>query len=164
MNCEKSITPEKAPWLLTGWLLRKRFLKFGTVGLAGTFVNLMVLYLAKEFVFRGIENPHLQLNLSLAAAIFVSTLHNFMWNRAWTWGDRKAQIRTQITIQFIQYCAACWLSIVLQFVFTILFGQYMYYLPANILAIAITAILNYLINHVWTFRAQNIPITKSGER
>jgi putative flippase GtrA len=30
----------------------------------------------------------------------------------------------------------------------------MYYMLANFLAIAMTAILNYLINHSWTFRAR----------
>ncbi|HTZ39356.1 MAG TPA: GtrA family protein [Syntrophales bacterium] len=142
------------------WLLRQRFLKFGAVGFLGTLVNLAVLYLAQESVFRGIENPHLQLNLSLAAAIFVSTLHNFVWNRAWTWGDRKIHIRKGITLQFFQYCAACWLSIVLQVVFTNAFQQYMHYLPANMLAIAITAVLNYLINHSWTFKVQKQPAEK----
>ncbi len=33
----------------------------------------------------------------------------------------------------MQYCAACWLSIALQFVFTNVFKQYMHYLLANFL-------------------------------
>jgi dolichol-phosphate mannosyltransferase len=136
------------------WLLKQRFVKFGAVGFAGTLVNLAVLYVAQEFVYRGVQNPHLQLNLSLATAIFVSTLHNFVWNRSWTWGDRKIHIRKGIAIQFFQYCAACWLSIILQVVFTNAFKQYMHYLPANMLAIAMTAVLNYLINHSWTFKVR----------
>ncbi len=139
------------------WLVKQRFLKFGTVGFLGTLVNLAVLYLAQESVFRGVKNPHLQLNLSLATAIFVSTLHNFVWNRAWTWGDRKAHIQKGIAVQFFQYCAACWLSILFQIVFTNALKQYMHYLPANLLAIAITAVLNYLINHAWTFRVRKQP-------
>ena len=54
----------------------------------------------------------------------------------------------------MQYCVACWLAIALQFFFTNFFTQYMHYLPANILAIGITAILNYLINHSWTFKTR----------
>jgi putative flippase GtrA len=136
------------------WLLKQRFVKFGTVGFSGTLVNLAVLYIAQEFLYRGLENASLQFNLSLATAIFISTLHNFIWNRAWTWGDRKSRIRKHVSVQFMQYCAACWLSIALQFVFTNVFKQYMHYMLANILAIAITAVLNYVINHSWTFKVR----------
>jgi dolichol-phosphate mannosyltransferase len=136
------------------WLVKQRFAKFGAVGFSGTLVNLAVLYVAQEFVYRGIDSGDLRFNLSLATAIFFATLHNFIWNRAWTWRDRKAHFRKSIGVQFMQYCAACWLAIALQFVFTNFLKQYMYYMLANFIAIAMTAILNYLINHSWTFRAR----------
>ena len=136
------------------WLVKQRFAKFGAVGFSGTLVNLAVLYIAQEFVYPGIEPGELRFNLSLATAIFFATLHNFIWNRAWTWGDRKAHIRKSIAVQFMQYCAACWLAIALQFVFTNFLKQYMYYLLANFLAIGMTAVMNYLINHSWTFKAR----------
>jgi dolichol-phosphate mannosyltransferase len=143
------------------WLVRQRFAKFGAVGFSGTFVNLAALYIAQEFLFRDVQNPYLQFNLALATAIFIATLHNFIWNRAWTWGDRKSLIRKHIAIQFLQYCAACWLAIALQFVLTNFFKQYMYYLLANIFAIGLTAILNYLINHSWTFKVRKQPHKRS---
>ena len=136
------------------WLVKQRFAKFGAVGFSGTLVNLAVLYIAQEFVYPGIDSGDLRFNLSLATAIFFATLHNFIWNRAWTWGDRKARISKSIAVQFMQYCAACWLAIALQFVFTNFLKRYMYYLLANFLAIGITAVMNYLINHAWTFRAR----------
>jgi putative flippase GtrA len=136
------------------WLVKQRFVKFGAVGFSGTLVNLAVLYVAQEFVYRSIDSGDLRFNLSLATAIFFATLHNFIWNRAWTWRDRKAHFRKSIGVQFMQYCTACWLAIALQFVFTNFLKQYMYYMLANFLAIAMTAILNYLINHTWTFKAR----------
>ncbi len=136
------------------WLVQQRFAKFGAVGFSGTLVNLAVFYVGQEFLYRGIVSAPLRLNLSLATAIFVATLHNFIWNRAWTWKDRKAYIRKPVALQFMQYCTASWLAIALQFLFTNFFTQYMHYLPANVLAIGMTAILNYLINHSWTFRAR----------
>jgi dolichol-phosphate mannosyltransferase len=136
------------------WLVKQRFAKFGAVGFSGTLVNLAVLYVAHEFVYRSIDSGDLRFNLSLATAIFFATLHNFIWNRAWTWRDRKAHFRKSIGVQFMQYCAACWLAIALQFVFTNFLKQYMYYMLANFLAIGMTAILNYLINHIWTFKAR----------
>jgi len=135
------------------WLVKQRFAKFGAVGFVGTLVNLAVVYVGQEFLYRGIVSAPLRLNLSLATAIFIATLHNFIWNRAWTWGDRKTDIRKPIAVQFMQYCTACWLAIALQIFFTNVFTQYMHYLPANVLAIGMTAVLNYLINHAWTFRA-----------
>ena len=146
------------------WLLNQPFPKFGTVGFSGTLVNLAALYISQEFLYQGVQNPHLQLNLSLATAIFISTLHNFIWNRAWTWGNRKSDIHKHIVVQFIQYCTACWLAIGLQFLFTNGFKQYMHYLLANILAIAITAILNYVINNSWTFKVskQSVPGSKGS--
>jgi putative flippase GtrA len=136
------------------WLVKQRFAKFGAVGFVGTLVNLAVVYVGQEFLYRGIVSAPLRLNLSLATAIFIATLHNFIWNRAWTWGDRKTDIRKPIAVQFMQYCTACWLAIALQIFFTNVFTQYMHYLPANVLAIGMTAVLNYLINHAWTFRAR----------
>jgi dolichol-phosphate mannosyltransferase len=136
------------------WLVKQRFAKFGAVGFVGTLVNLAVVYVGQEFLYRGIVLAPLRLNLSLATAIFIATLHNFIWNRAWTWGDRKTDIRKPIAVQFMQYCTACWLAIALQIFFTNVFTQYMHYLPANVLAIGMTAILNYLLNHIWTFRAR----------
>jgi putative flippase GtrA len=136
------------------WLLKQRFAKFGAVGFSGTLVNLAVFYVGQEFLYREIVSATLRLNLSLATAIFIATLHNFIWNRAWTWGDRKTYIRKPVAVQFMQYCTACWLAIVLQFFFTNFFTQYMHYLLANVLAIGMTAVLNYLINHCWTFRVR----------
>ena len=136
------------------WLVKQRFAKFGAVGFSGTLVNLAVFYVGQEFLYRGVASSSLRLNLSLATAIFIATLHNFIWNRAWTWGDRKIHIRRPVAVQFMQYCAACWLAIALQFFFTNIFTQYMHYLLANVLAIGITAVMNYLINHAWTFKAR----------
>ena len=136
------------------WLVKQRFAKFGAVGFSGTLVNLAVFYIGQEFLYRGVASSPLRLNLSLATAIFIATLHNFIWNRAWTWGDRKIHIRRPVAVQFMQYCAACWLAIALQFFFTNIFTQYMHYLLANVLAIGITAVMNYLINHTWTFKAR----------
>lgn len=141
---EKLITH---PWVI--WLIQHRFLKFGTVGASGTFVNLGVLFLGQEFLFQGIESPETRLNVSLATAIFVSTLNNFFWNRTWTWRDRT---RHRSTIaQFSQYASACWVGIAIQFIFTKLISIYLHYLVANITAIVIASAFNFLANDRWTF-------------
>ena len=136
------------------WLVKQRFAKFGAVGFAGTIVNVGVLYIADKVVYRGVESPDIRANLALVTGIFIATVHNFLWNRAWTWGDRKVHGRASIIVQFFQYCMSCSLAIALQILFTNVLGRYMFLELANFVAIGISAVLNYLINHTWTFRAR----------
>lgn len=132
-------------------ILSRRFLKFGTVGASGTVVNLGVLYLAQEHLFNAVPQPEIKLNLSLALAIFFATLNNFFWNRLWTWADRKPVLRRAWLSQFGQYTLACWLSIALQIVFTNLLAPHFYYQIANLIAIGLTSVLNFVLNDIWTF-------------
>lgn len=132
---------------VTAW----RFFKFGVVGASGVVVNLAVLYLGQDWLFRGIGADYVRLNVSLALAIFCATINNFAWNRAWTWRDRKAHVRTRRVVQFAQYALASWLGIVLQVTFTNILVAYFHYLAANAIAIVIASGFNFLVNDLWTF-------------
>ncbi len=136
-------------------IFSRRFLKFGTVGASGIVVNQGVLYLAKEYLFNAVsasgEVDWLRLNLSLALAIFFATLNNFFWNRLWTWADRRHHYSRPILIQFWQYTLSCGVSIALQVLFTNLLAPHVYYLIANLIAIVVTSVLNFLLNDIWTF-------------
>ncbi|MCK5886980.1 MAG: GtrA family protein, partial [Alcanivorax sp.] len=74
------------------WMRQHRFLKFGSVGLSGVLVNLTVLYLGQEYIFRMVDSVDARLNFSLSLAIFFATISNFSLNRIWTWADRKEKI------------------------------------------------------------------------
>jgi len=133
-----------------------RFLKFGTVGASGLVVNQGVLYLAHEYLFHVSKSSGsvdwVSLNLSLALAIFFATLNNFIWNRMWTWSDRKQQHHYSFVAQFGQYTMACWLSIVLQTILTNLLAPHLYSIyVANLIAVVLTSVLNFLLNDIWTF-------------
>jgi len=132
-------------------IFSRRFLKFGTVGASGTVINLGLLYFAQEHIFTAVQQPEMRLNLSLTLAIFFATLNNFFWNRLWTWADRKQHYDRPILIQISQYTLACWLSIVLQAVFTNVLASHFYYLIANLIAIVVTSVLNFVLNDIWTF-------------
>lgn len=132
-------------------IFSRRFLKFGTVGASGTVVNLGLLYVAQEHIFTFVQQPEIRLNLALALAIFFATLNNFFWNRLWTWADRKQHYCRPIHIQLGQYTMACGLSITLQAIFTNILAPHFYYLIANLIAIALTSILNFILNDIWTF-------------
>ncbi len=143
---------EKAMALtVVGKIVRHRFVKFGTVGFSGTIINLAVLYFGQEFLFRSIQPETRRLHASLSVAIFVATLSNFLLNRKWTWNDRRGKTAHGVLVQMGQYFLASGLAIGIQYVLTILFSLFVYYLLANIVSILIAAVFTYLLNDVWTF-------------
>ena len=137
---------------LLAWLFKRRFMKFGTVGASGVVVNLAVLYLCQEFLFRAIASANMRLNVSLAVAIFFATANNFYWNRAWTWRDRQHHPDKHLLLHFGQYALAVWVGIVLQVILTKLLVLHLHYLIANATAIVLASVFNFLVNNFWTFR------------
>ena len=137
-----------------GWILRHRFLKFGTVGGSGVLVNLGLLYFGQEYLFAAIESPSMRLDVSLGLAILCATVNNFTWNRLWTWEDRSQRIDTPLPVQFGQYALSNLLGIFLQVSFTKMLAPYVHYLLANLASNAVACIFNYLLNDAWTFGAR----------
>jgi putative flippase GtrA len=135
-------------------LIRHRFFKFGTIGFLGTMVNISIFYINQALIFKNIVPPATRLNVSLTGAIFVSTIHNFFWNRIWTWRDRQKKVKKIFFLQMGQYFIASLFSIALQFIFTNAFALVLHYLIANIIAIILAAIINYLVNDSWTFSSR----------
>jgi putative flippase GtrA len=132
-------------------LFNHRFIKFATVGASGTVVNLIILHINQEILLRDIDPYETRLKLSLAGAIFLATMNNYLWNRIWTWNDRKRKGRYGFFIQMGQYFLACGLAISLQYLFTIIFSRIIHYLIANLISIILAAIFVYIINDIWTF-------------
>lgn len=129
-------------------VLKIRYAKFGIVGASGTVVNIAVLYVMKEFVFE-------QLYVSLAVAIVLATANNFSWNRLWTWADRNASTTSNqrsLRSLFGRYVLASWLGIALQYGLTLWLAHHMDYRYANLLAIGVASISNFIANDRWTFR------------
>lgn len=145
------------------WLEKFRYLKFGIVGASGTVVNLVVLHLGHEYLFTAIEPPGSKPYASLALAITIATLNNFTWNRLWTWSDRvQAQALAQtadgsqgsghLAREFGKYAAASGFGSGLQYVLTLLLAGAMDYRLANVLAIVVASVSNFLANDRWTFK------------
>jgi putative flippase GtrA len=135
-------------------ILRGRLIKFGTVGFSGTLINLIALYLNQEYLFRGVESVERRLPLSLASAIFIATVNNFIWNRVWTWKDRKQEAGHGFFSQMVRYFFASGFAIGIQYLCTMAFSQVVHYVLANLLSIGVGALLNYLVNDSWTFAAR----------
>lgn len=140
-----------------------RFVRFCIVGASGVLVNLLVLWLAREYLFATLSPPRLRLNAALALAIAVATLSNFLWNRFWTWRDRHRGAGARaLAGQFGQYALAVLIGSGVQILLTNLFSTYMYYLLANLVAIGAAAGVNFALNNVWTFRHRSAPPTGSS--
>lgn len=147
---------------LIEWLKTFRYIKFGLVGASGTVVNMVVLFVAQEHLFAAIANPRQRLYASLALAISVATVNNFTWNRLWTWADRVQAAHAQhtelahtrisvISGQLGRYALASWLGIGLQYGLTLWLAHSLHYLVANVLAIVVASVSNFLANDHWTF-------------
>lgn len=143
---------------------RWRYIKFGLVGASGTVVNLLVLYLAQEFLLAAIEPAAQRLYASLACAIGLATLNNFYWNRRWTWQDRQSQWRGSVAGQFLRYALASWLGTSVQYILTLWLAQHMHYLLGNVLSIVVASVINYAANDWWTFRGNPRDVSEDETR
>jgi len=149
---------------LLRWLESFRYIKFGIVGASGTVVNLVVLHLGHEYLFTAMEPPGSKPYASLALAITLATVNNFTWNRLWTWSDRvKAEAAahaeltepprfSQLTKEFGKYAAASGFGSALQYALTLVLAGYMDYRIANVVAIVVASVSNFLANDKWTFK------------
>jgi putative flippase GtrA/4-amino-4-deoxy-L-arabinose transferase-like glycosyltransferase len=135
-----------------GWRQRRRFLKFGVVGVSGVAINQVAIWACMNWVFGAVEPASLRLNLSMAVGILLGMTNNFHWNRRWTWKDRERTQALPIVQQYLQYAAANWAGIVVQVAITNLLAAHMPYLLANLFGIGVACVINFLLNDLWTYR------------
>ena len=133
-------------------MARWRFIKFGAVGASGTVINIAVLYACQEFLLLQISDFHARLNYSIAIAITLATISNFYFNRRLTWRDRQYEASPGVVVLFLKYVAAAGVSIAIQSVMTKSLSLYLHYLVANLVAIGVSSIFNFLANDKLTFR------------
>lgn len=133
-------------------MLRWRFTKFGLVGGSGTVINIVVLYLAQEHLLQSIADFHSRLNYSIALAITVATISNFYWNRRLTWRDRTRSAPQPALRLFVKYVMAAALSIMVQSLLTKWLALYLHYIVANLMAIGLASVVNFVANDRLTFR------------
>ena len=133
-------------------IARWRFIKFGAVGASGTVINIAVLYACQEFLLLQIADFHARLNYSIAIAITLATISNFYFNRRLTWRDRQVEVGPSVLVLFFKYVAAAGVSIAIQSVMTKSLSIYLHYIVANLLAIGVSSIFNFVANDRLTFR------------
>ena len=133
-------------------MARWRFVKFGAVGASGTVINIAVLYACQEFLLLRITDFSSRLNYSIAIAITLATISNFYFNRRLTWRDRQHEASPAVLVLFFKYVAAAGVSIAIQSLMTKSLSVYLHYIVANLVAIGVSSIFNFVANDRLTFR------------
>ncbi len=130
--------------------LAGRVVKFHAVGLIGTGVQLVALVAFKSLLGLGYL-------LATALAVEVAVLHNFCWHERWTWVERTRHapgaallagrlLRFNLTNGLVSIVSNLLLMRLLVGVL------HLHYLFANVLAIALTSLANFLLSELFVFR------------
>ena len=141
-------------------VVNHRFIKFAVVGASGIPVNLVMLYVGREYLFARVSHQFhgfdLRLNLALVFSILCSIVNNFAWNHQWTWGDRKrADKWGGLQSRFGRYLVASWVGVAIQLALTnLLTRSGLYYLVANLVAIGVASFVNFMLSDKWAFRSR----------
>jgi dolichol-phosphate mannosyltransferase len=123
-----------------------RFFKFGLVGASGIIVNMGLLWIFRELL-------HLPFFISGFLAIELSIVTNFVLNDIWTWRDRRNR---SFVSRLIRYNAAAAFTAFGFNYLVLLVAVYAFginYIPANLFGIIVASLLNFFINHNWTYSA-----------
>jgi putative flippase GtrA len=126
-----------------------RWCKFNLVGGAGIGVQFTALFLLKTV---------LQFDYLLATAIAVqaAVVHNFVWHEQFTWADRIEASGRRSVARFLRFnLTAGLMSIVGNLALMkvmVGFGG-MNYLVANIIAIALCSVANFVVSDSWVFES-----------
>jgi len=133
--------------------LRGYFIKFGLVGISGIAVNegLLALF-AKVFYW--------PLGIAGALAIEISIINNFLLNNYWTWrGSREHTFRTRL----LRYHSVAIISGLVNYgILLLLSGFGMEPLLANLVGIGAGTIINFFLNHYWTFARKAVNISTNN--
>ena len=123
-----------------------RFVRFNAVGVGGFLLQMAVLWL---LVRAGVHYL-----LATAVAVECAVLHNFLWHERWTWKDRPASGRARLgrlaRFHALNGMVSLIGNVMLMRGLVGVLG--MAVLPANLIAVAICAVVNYAASERAVFR------------
>jgi putative flippase GtrA len=115
-----------------------RWLKFNAVGVIGAGVQIGVLALLTRLGVHWL--------IATVLAVESAVLHNYVWHVHWTWKGREGSL-------WRFHLANGLVSVLLNLMWMSLFTGWLGWpiLPANVLAIALTSVLNFALGDRWVF-------------
>jgi dolichol-phosphate mannosyltransferase len=143
----------------------KRFLKFCVVGVSGIAVNLFFVWLGNILLFAALDDK-VKTPLAYGLGIVVSIFTNFLLNALWTWSDVRQKGAAQFFSRLLKYYVVSAVAGVIQFAISnglaffmklhVLSGQAELHVAWKLLfalvGIAVGTLINFFMNHYWTFR------------
>jgi len=134
---------------------RRRFVRFNAVGAAGIGVQISVLWL-----LTGVA--HLHYLPATFAAVALAVVHNFLWHRRWTWGDRPVGVAPiALFTRFAAANGAVSLAGNLAAMPLLVSVAGLPPVAANSVAIILTGVLNFWLGDAVVFRG-NRPASLPG--
>lgn len=121
--------------------MTRRWLKFSAVGLIGLGVQLAVLALLTKLGMNYLA--------ATAIAVEIALLHNYAWHRRWTWADRPAASGRLLRFHLANGLISLASNLVWMRVLTGAWG--IPPVPANLVAIAATSLMNFALGDRWVF-------------
>lgn len=136
--------------------LFSEFLRFSLVGLTGLLLNLAVLHaLVEWFPFwprLGAFFSRYHVLAAAAVAFAVAVSSNFLLNHFWTFRRRaRSSVKTSYALFVLVSLGGLLLNLLLLHLLHYRFG--MWYMSAQVIAVCLASLWNYLGSKIWAFRA-----------
>jgi dolichol-phosphate mannosyltransferase len=132
----------------------KRIIRFGAVGASGVVVNAALFWLGVEVLFTSMSETGRH-SAAGALAVGLSILTNFLLNDAWTWRDRRKGGTSGLLHRLLKYYivagVAGGVQIGVMLLLTTSLGLWEHL--ANLVGIGAGIGINFFVNNLWTFRA-----------
>ncbi len=136
----------------------RRWCIFNFVGLLGIGVQLAALALLLRAGLHYLP--------ATALAVEASVIHNFLWHERWTWADRSGSGVRESFLRLARFNVANGLisiagNLLMMALFVDVAG--IPALPANLLAIALTSVANYLASDRFVFKVAKFPTVPDSD-
>ena len=133
---------------------RMRFIRFAVVGGSGVIVN-MVFFEALLWLLQPMVSEMIRVNAAAVGGFAISFCSNFLLNHYWTWGDRTRESGIPVRQRFLSYFAVASSALLVQITVLNLLSDLITPRFANVLGIGAGTIINFAVNHFWTFGDEN---------
>lgn len=125
--------------------MTKEIIKFVVTGFLGTVINLVIFYLL-------VEKAGMLYIFGAAISFVVAITNNFFWNKHWTFKNKSQKYKEQYIKYFFVSILGLGINLIILSILIEIFN--LWYMFAQLIAIILTGVSNFLLNKNWTFKHQ----------
>jgi putative flippase GtrA len=128
--------------------MKRQALKYGLVGILGTFLHFASLFIL-------VETFRVQPALSSALGFILVLITSYILNKFWTF-----QASTPGWKPLLKYITVSIIGLLLNtaIVYTTVYLLHWHYLIGQCLVVAAVPLTNFILNYYWTFQVKNEPL------